>query len=1188
MFLIIVSGAALGQESRGTITGTITDSNGAVVPNASVTVTNPATKTSTNTTTTDEGNYTLPFLTPAVYTVTVEAAGFKRLVRSNIEVRVGDRVPLDLQLEIGAVNETVTVSGESTPLIEAETATTGQVIDRRRISELPLPDGNPLNLARLAAGVNILDFTVSANQPFSNTGSSSFSVNGAPGGNDFTLDGAPNTNDKRVGIGNRSSFIPPADAVQEFKVTTSSFDAQQGHAAGAVIDVAIRSGTNDLHGSLYEFVRNDKLGANNFFTNRTASLGLDENGKARRPVRRYNRYGGTIGGPVFLPRFGEGGPAYFSGRNRTFFFFAYESIKSINPFSLITTVPTLAERRGDFSALLASGIRIYDPLTARSVGSRIIRDPFPNNIIPENRINPVALSLMRFFPLPNQPGDAQGRDNFATNTRNTNAYYSVIARGDHTISQRQRFFVRYSHNNRDEDDENGAGAINGVRPTAVIETRRNNNGAYDHVINLTPTTILNFRVGFSRFFNPETAVTVGVLEPASLNFSPRAVTQFRGATGFPRLDIPNFFELGDRSEVVTHTLYSAQPTLTKIAGDHTFRTGYDYRVYRENIYPQADVVGRYRFRTDFTRQTDQSSTAASIGQELAAFLIGIPAANSLVSRPASRANQNIYHGVFFQDDWKVTRRLTLNLGVRYEYELPVTERFNRNVRRFDTSVTNPIEAGARVAYARNPIPEIPAAAFRVPGGLVFVDENNRGFYEADKNNFQPRLGFAYQLNDRTVVRGGFAIYNAPFTIEGMNQTGFFLDTFVVPTNDNGLTFAANLTDPFPNGVNEPAGAGRGLATAIGQTLGGAVNLLAPTFDRGAYPLNLGGTRKNAQLRRFALSVQRELPGRVVVEAAYVGSRGRNLTTLNDINAIPRRYLSASEATDAATITFLETTFPNPFRGLPEAQGSGFFTAVTLQRQQLLRPFPQFLSVFAESYDGRSSYDSAQLRVEHRFSAGYTVLVSYTFSKFLEETTRLNPTDEEYEERIAGNDTPHRLSISGIYELPFGRGRKFGKEVSRLTDALIGGFQLTGNFQYQTGLPLTIPNLGFRGDIGNLRTTITSANIGDPAAGVRGTTFDTSLFFDRPAARSNFIIRTLPTRASGFRGDAAAIFDFSVIKNINFTEVTRLQLRAEFLNALNKPFFAVPNIADPRQGTFGSISETLGLPRELQLGIKLIF
>ncbi len=479
MLTLILPGAALGQQSRGTITGTITDTSGAVVPNASVTVTNTATNTSTKTTTTVEGGYTMPFLTLGVYTVTVEAGGFKKLVRPDIEVRIGDRVALDLQLEVGGVGETVTIRGGSTPLLDAESATAGQVIDRRRISELPLPDGNPLNLARLAAGVNILDFSVSATQPFSNTGSSSVSVNGAPGGNDFTLDGAPNTNDKRVGLGNRSSFIPPADAVQEFKVTTSSFDAQQGHSAGAVIEVAIRSGTNDFHGSLYEFVRNDAFGANNFFTNRTAALGFDGDGKARKPVRRYNRYGGTFGGPVYLPRFGEGGPAFSSGRDRTFFFVAYEAIKSINPASLIATVPTLAERNGDFSALLPA-ITIYDPATAQRAGARIVRQPINcngrANVICPDRINPVARALLQYFPLPNQPGDAQGRDNFATTTRNTNDFYSIITRLDQTIGERQKFFVRYSHNNRDEDDENGAGTINGVRPTALFETRRNHKG----------------------------------------------------------------------------------------------------------------------------------------------------------------------------------------------------------------------------------------------------------------------------------------------------------------------------------------------------------------------------------------------------------------------------------------------------------------------------------------------------------------------------------------------------------------------------------------------------------------------------------------------------------------------------------------------------------------------------------------
>ncbi|MGH9902308.1 MAG: TonB-dependent receptor domain-containing protein, partial [Pyrinomonadaceae bacterium] len=535
--------------------------------------------------------------------------------------------------------------------------------------------------------------------------------------------------------------------------------------------------------------------------------------------------------------------------------------------------------------------------------------------------------------------------------------------------------------------------------------------------NLTPTTILNTRAGITRFYNTESPPSRGVLDPAALGFSSRTVSQFSDRSGVPRLDIPGFLELGGRSpDLVAHTIYYAQPNVTKVFGNHSFRFGYDGRVYCENSYPPLDVAGRYRFRTDFTRLNDQSSTAAPNGpQELAAFLLGVPATATILVRPASRANQQIYHGVYVQDDWKVTQKLTLNLGLRYEYEGATTERYNRNIQLFDVTATNPIEARARAAYAAasSRPAEVPADAFRTPGGLVFPDENNRGFYEVDKNNFQPRLGFAYQWNERTVVRGGYAVYNAPFTIDGVTQTGFSFETASVPTTNNGLTIIASFADPFPTGIVEPPGSRNGLATAIGQQLGGAVNLVANTIDRRVAPLTIG-PRKNPLIHRYELSLQRELPGRWLVELAYIGSTGRDLTTFDDINPVPRRFLSASPLRDAANITFLETTFPNPFRNLPEAAGTNHFSSSTLQRQQLLRPFPQYQSIFVHRHDGRSRYDSGQLRVERRFTQGFSIQGSYVFSKHLEEITKLNPTDGDYEKRLAEADSPHRFTMSGIY------------------------------------------------------------------------------------------------------------------------------------------------------------------------------
>jgi hypothetical protein len=1184
----VVAGVSAAQETRGTITGNVTDTNGAVVAGATVTVTNAETNASSTARTNDSGNFTIPFLIAGRYRLTVEGQGFKKLIQENVQVRVADRLSLDLRLEVGELQEAITINADNASGLEAATATFGQVIDRRRISELPLADGNPFSLVRLAPGVNVFGtgFLGSGTQPFSTTDPSSITTNGAQGGNEFTLDGAPNTVDERPQTGNRIGQQPPADAVQEFKVTTGSFDAQQGHTAGATIDVAIRNGTNDFHGTLYEFVRNDALlNANNFFLNRSAALGLDEDDKAKKAARRYNRFGGTAGGPVWLPKL-------YNGRDRIFFFFSYEGIRTKTPESETITVPTLAQRRGDFSALQRQGIIIYDPLTARRMGSRIVRTPFAGNIIPTNRLNAVALAYLQYFPDPNLAGDAQGRNNYSSVFASENVYDWLLARVDHVISERQTIFVRYSRGDRTETDENRTGITNGIRATGFEENRVTNNAIYDHIFNLNSTAILNLRAGFSRFYNPERSASDGALDPASLGFSDRTVSQFSDKAGLPRLDIPGIIELGGRSpDVVAHNIYYFQPNLTKIAGNHSMRLGYDFRSYRENVYPPADVAGRYRFRTDFTRMSDLSSTAAPFGQELASFLLGIPSSSTVIVRPSSRSNQTLYHGLYFQDDWKVTSKLTVNLGLRYEYEGATTERFNRNLRFFEKAATNPVEEGARAAYsaASSRPPEVPVEAFRTPGGLVFADANNRGFFDSDKNNFQPRLGLAYKIDEKTVLRGGFAIYNAPFTIDGVNQTGFDFTTSSTPTADNGLTFIASFQDPFPAGVVEPPGSSRGLATFVGQTVGGSVNLIAGTIDRRVAPLTIGA-RRNPRIHRYEVSIQRELPGHWLVELAYIGSLGRDLTTYDDINPIPRQYLSASPIRDAANITFLETRFPNPFRSLPEAAGSSFFTSSTLQRLQFLRPFPHFQSIFVQRHDGRSRYDSMQLRVERRFARGFSLQAGYVFSKFLEEITKLNPTDSDYEKRPAEADSPHRFTLSGIYELPFGRGKAVGGDASRRMDALIGGYQINFIYTYQRGTPLTLGNIFFNGDLNQIKTSYDGKT-------VDGALSDTSGFYTLPSgevvtatdARINLAhnIRTLPSRVSSLRTDSYNNIDLSLIKNISFNESMKLQLRFELLNAFNHPFFGAPNL-DPRSASFGTVTEQVNLPREMQLGIKFIW
>ncbi|MDX2043915.1 MAG: carboxypeptidase-like regulatory domain-containing protein [Acidobacteriota bacterium] len=1196
--LLLLSLTAIAQETRGLVSGQVTDPNGAAIAGATIKIISLATGSPITATTNSDGNYSAPYLLPGMYSITVEAQGFKKLVRQNLEVQVGDRLALNLQLEAGAVTESVTISSDSTPLLDTTTASSGQVIDRRRISELPLAEGNPMTLVRLAP-TTVITGVFTAMSALSTSGPSDFTVEGTPqGGNEFTLDGSPNTADRGGQAGAlRVGMQPPPDAVQEFKVVNTSFDAQQGHTAGASIDVSVRSGGSKFSGTLYEFVRNDVLGANDFFGNRASARGFDENGKARREARRFNRFGGTLGGPVWLPRFGIGG-SQVKKFDQTFFFVSYEEIRTGLPLTETLTVPTQAFRNGDFSSL-ATGQLVYDPATARQVGARVVRDPLScnsrANVICSNRISPIAQKYLSFLPLPNLPGV---ENNFIGSTSERNVYRVLLTRFDQNWSEKHRSFFRFSRSHRDEDDENTTGVNNGVRINGRSGSRGNLGGVFDHVWTKSGNTILNIRAGYTRFRQTRDQMAEQDITPAALGFSPATLAVFGDRQGIPRFNVGGITSPVEQTGLVTvPRTTSIQPTMTRIFGSHSTRFGYDFRVYQENRSPVEFKLGELQFNNNFTRINDQNPAIPvdqNRAQSIASLLLGIPTGGSVPLTPPS-SYQSLYQGLFFQDDWKVSRKLTLNLGLRYELEGATTERFNRNLRGFDLTSASPVEAAAKAAYAANPIPEIPAANFNVKGGLLFTGDSRRGFYDADTNNFQPRVGFAYQINEKTVIRGGLAMYTVPYPLEAINATGFASSTPIDPSPDLGLTFTASLANPYPNGRIAPTGSSRGLATFLGQS----INVV---------PTNL----RNGQSAKLELNLQRELPGRWLAEISYVGNRGYDLTTSVDLNPVPRQFMSTSPVRDQAQINFLTANVTNPFRNIEAFRGTTFFTATTLQRQQLLRPFPQFTGVTSRRYDGASDYQSMQVRLERRFANGYTLLGTYAFSKGLEQLTLLNPTDGAYEKRLTAADSPHRFNLSGIYELPFGRGRKFGSSWNGVTEALLGGFQVQGLWLYQSGRPIDLGNIYYNGDIRALELEVASNTIGAiGTSNVTDNVFKTSLtglgfYFQDAAVQTNGAldftkqrndarinlgsnIRTMPSRVANLRGQPINLVDLSMIKNFAFTERIKLQLRIESLNAFNHWHFNNPDL-NPRNTTFGRVnnSSQVHLPREYQIGLKLMF
>ena len=1161
VLLSVPIGTAAAQDFRGAITGRVTDTSSAVLPGVTVTATHVATNVATATTTNSDGVYNLLYLAPGTYTVTIELQGFKKEVREGIELRIGDRLTIDSRLDIGQLEESITVTA-SAMLLERSNASAGQVIDEKRISLMPLSDGNPFVLSRLVPGVAYTG-DLKFSRPFDNAGTSSINADGSSGGNEFTLDGSPN-----MASGRRVAFVPPAGAVQEFKVQTASFDAGDGHTAGAMVNVTLKSGTNALKGQGYYYYRDDKLSATDFFVNRSGG---------EKPGLGYDRFGGSVGGPVRLPK--------YNGRDRTFFFGAIEWLYDEFPEPGPQSVPTDAMRRGDFSALLGQNITIYDPLTARLENGFVVRSAFPNNVIPQNRINPVAQQVLGYYPAPNAAGDAQGRNNYFSTNPRTDDFYSISTRVDHRITDKQQLMVRYVRNDRTEARGNWSGEISGIRPIGNYLFRVNDGLTFDHVYSMTSSSLFNVRGGWSRFQEPNIRQHQGLVDMSTLGFSSTTLSQFRGESYLPRFDFDSLSDIGENIGATTiHSIYSFQPTYTRIFGGHTLRMGYDARLYRERGNEPGRGAGQYDFRTNFTRQAENSASGV-YGQDIASFLLGLPTGGS-IDRNAERLNDTWYHGMYVHDDWKVNNKLTVNLGVRYEYEGATTDADNRNVRGFDPAAEIAIAAAARAAYAASPIPELAPSAFNVRGGLQFASDTNPGFYNPDKNNFQPRGGFAYSLNDLTVVRGGVGVYVIPNIIFGNFQPGYSQSTPLVPTLDSGLTFLANLTNPFPGGVQDPVGSSLGPNTFLGREISRVV------------PIDFS----NGQNMRFMVSVQRELPGQWLLEAALAGSRGWDLTTggggqagEDELNAVPAQYLSTSRTRDQATINFLTAQVPNPFRGLLPGTS---FTGNTVARQQLLRPFPHFDNIRTRGSDGTSRYKSAQFKLEKRFTQGYTVLAAYTWSQFTEKVFRLNPTDADFEERLSEFDVPHRFVMSGIFELPFGQNRRWANG-SLLTDAFIGGWSIQAIGQMQTGRPISFHdrNIYFGGDLNALKANY-SGDTNLPVFDISGFYFHDAPVqtggVDNPSLqrgdqriRLANNVRYFPSRIPGLRGQGLHLWDISFVKQVRVTERVRGQFHLELLNAFNNPIYNNPN-TDPLNAEFGKVTSQNNLPRDIQLAFKVVF
>ncbi|MGH9839584.1 MAG: TonB-dependent receptor domain-containing protein [Blastocatellia bacterium] len=1159
-FFFALAGVVLAQETRGSITGRVTDASGGVIKDAKVEATNYSNGVTLSSVANESGSYEIPYLLPGKYRVAVLAQGFNKLVRENIELRVNDRLKLDFTLEVGKVTETITITDSNT-LVEAGTASIGNVIGERQASELPIVGGNAFYLARLSAGVLSTVGRGNGHNPFDGgSATTTITVNGTrSGSSEVTLDGAPNM------VNNTTAFAPPQDLVQEFKINTAAYDASYGHAAGAVTNVSVKSGTQDLHGTVYDY--DSRLRARPWFLNRflydTRTGPINERKIAEAtPGSLRQRWGATATGPVVIPKL-------YNGRQKAFWSFGYEGVFVRTETTFTGAVPTLKQRQGDFSELLALGsqYQIYDPATIRAEpNGRFSRQPLAGNIIPNNRLDPVAKAILAFYPQPNTPGTSDGRQNYFRIAPRELLWHAYIGRLDYNFSERHRMFVRFNANTYWD-----------LRQTLDTDAARNRTDrpglgfVFDDVYVFNPQLLVNVRYGLT-YQNSVTKLFTQGFDLAKLGFSSQLIGEINAKNNpagiaFPEVVIDGYSTVGASGGTSFTPVYQTwQATLTRVIGSHSLRVGGDFRLLRESGYNFGNVAPRLEFSNTWTRGPLDTSAGAPIGQGLASFLLGVPTGGR-VDINASRAQQSTFTSLFVQDDWKLGPKLSVNLGLRYEYEGPSNERFNRSLRGFDGFATNPIEAQARANYARNPIAEVPVDAFRALGGLTFagVAGQPRGLWKGDRNNFAPRIGIAYQITPLTVIRAGYGIFYDLLGADrvDVNQGGFNQSTNIIPSLNNGLTFQAPLTNPFPLGLELPSGSSAGPRTSLGRGIS--------FFDERSV---------NPYMQRWSLSVQRELPGKILLDLTYVGNRGTHLGATRDLNALPAQYLSTSSERDQARIDFLGRQVINPFFGISEFAGTGL-SGQRVALSQLLRPYPHFTGVTVRLPDGYSYYHSLQVEVEKRLSRGFTFSASWTYSKFMEATAYLNASDPLPEKVISDQDYPHRLVISGIYELPFGKGKRFAGDANRLLDALIGGWQLQGLFEGQSGQALGFGNAIFRGDLKNIvlpRGERTAERWFNVDAG-----------FERdPLRQLGSNLRRFPTRFSGIRGDGINNIDLSLFKNYRLSESKTLQFRIESFNALNHVQFDSPNTG-PTSGGFGAITAEAGHgQRQLIFSLKFLY
>ena len=1084
----------------GTVDGTVKDPSGALLTGIKVTLKNVDTGVSREGTTNESGYFFFPLVGQGRYEVSAEKAGFKRGTQETL-VQTGRRTTADFALELGQITESVQVSAQAA-LLETSSSSISRNVQQRIITDMPLLGRNPLMLLNLAPGISSNAASTSTNGLIDIDSTSYVSANGAS-----------------------TRQIPSVDDVEEFNIQTNALDAEYGHGGGMYINLVTKGGTNEFHGNIYEFFRNDKLNANYFFSNKN---------NTPRPIFRFNQYGLTAGGPVI--------------KNKVFWFFNWEGIKQRTPQPYLFTVPTALQRTGDFSQTLdrnGTNFQIADPLSTTSTGARTL---FPNAQIPANRLNAISKNVVSRYPAANRPGDPfTGANNYYTVVPAPYDGDNYSVRVDPNIA-RHRMFVRWSHNQgfpgtpTPWDIGGGVGALEG-------NNRAQTSVGLSDAFTVNPSMVITAQLGYTRWTQEGTHPT---FDATTLGF-PKSLISSMQQTIFPRINIADSYYIGaSEGQWYEHTnTYSFNIGVTKTSGSHNMKWGMQGQVKQNNSVPGNNPGGTYSFDRGFT-QPNAFTAGTNLGNGIASFMLGYPGSGSVDFR-AMTAPQAPFYGWYFQDDFKVTQKLTLNLGMRYELLFGTTERYNQSNLGFDPNVSNPIEAQAKANYAANPIPELSPANFNVKGGLFFATPENRGNVQVDYGSIAPRLGLAYRVLPKTVIRTGFGMFYSVWWQPFVRATGFASNTQMISSLDGGLTPADTLSNPFPGGLVAPTGASLGLKTLLGQSINS-------TYDY---------YRKNQRNFRWNFGFQHEISKDLSIELNYVGQKGTRLplstsTSDNDRNIDP---LNQSYNSLGAR---LNAKIPNPFKGLIPAPSA--LAGDTITVGQLLLPYPQYVSgSLQRNTGGESWYHSMQLSVNKRFGRGLTTQLAYTWSKQLEALRYIEPSDPAPSKMIGEFDTPTRVSSGIVYELPLGQGQSI-KTNNIVVDKLIGGWQWSAMYIYQSGRGVFLPAA--------VATGI------DPKLDNR--TIDKWFNLDSMKVLPAFTARRIPYMWGSLRYPNTNNWDMAFMKNtFLYKERVKLQFRAEMINAFNRVLFGGLDTGIT-SGTYGRMTGQANIPRNIQLGMKATF